>query len=162
MMARLVHALPAPEVRIHRKGYTSAVDMWSLGVIIFVILSGYHPFDPEGIASEDELQSNIKRGRFDFDDPVWDTVSDSAKELIESLIRLDPADRLDCRAILAHPWVKVRSRIVCCVMCGAYSCTAHTRTHAHHYMCVLVVVAHTTEVHASSPQKASHITTHVC
>lgn len=69
-------------------------------------LSGYHPFDPEGTAPEAVLQEAIKHGRYDFNDPVWEDVSDSAKSLIESLIVVDAEERAAADDVLLHPWVK--------------------------------------------------------
>lgn len=98
-------AYSAPEVRILRAPYTHKVDLWSLGVIVFVLCSGYHPFDPEGCASEEELQDAIKHGRFDFDDPVWDRISVDAKDLICRLLVVNPAERLDTGGLLRHSWI---------------------------------------------------------
>jgi hypothetical protein len=68
--------------------------------------AAYHPFDPEGEATEEQLQENIKSGRFDYNDPVWDTVSSSAKDLINHLLVLDPNKRYDTYNVLAHPWIQ--------------------------------------------------------
>lgn len=57
-------AYSAPEVRIQKKAYNHLVDCWSLGIILYVILCGFHPFDPVGTASDEELQDNIKHCRF--------------------------------------------------------------------------------------------------
>ncbi|CAE7354395.1 fhkE [Symbiodinium sp. KB8] len=98
-------AYSAPEVRINRQKYTHKVDTWSLGVIMFVVLSGYHPFDPDGVAPEEELQRNIKYGNVDFDDDVWTGVSGAAQDLIRRLLVVDPRRRYDTGDILAHPWI---------------------------------------------------------
>ena len=63
-------AYSAPEVRIFRRPYSHKVDLWSLGVITFVLLSGYHPFDPDGDVAEEQLQYNIRYAVYDFEDPV--------------------------------------------------------------------------------------------
>lgn len=53
--------------------YGPAVDLWSAGVVLFILLGGYPPFYDE---NEPALFSQIRRGAFSFDDPVWDSVSD--------------------------------------------------------------------------------------
>lgn len=98
-------AYSAPEVKLIRKHYSRSVDMWSLGVLIYVMLGGYHPFDPEGDAADAVLQQNIKDCKFDFDDPNWDKVSDLAKHMIQNLLQLDPSKRLTTYQLLSHPWI---------------------------------------------------------
>ena len=97
----------APEViaKGARSGFHSydlACDIWSCGVILFVLLGGYPPFYDE---SEPRLFDKIRRGSYSFDDPVWQHVSDSAKDLIRRLLNLDPKQRPACARILADPWV---------------------------------------------------------
>lgn len=102
----------APEVKttMQEEGgpacYTAKVDLWSVGVILFVILGAYHPFDPDGDASDAQLWSNICKGEFDFDDPAWDHISHLAKDLIKRLIVVDPEKRYDTDQLLKHPWVE--------------------------------------------------------
>jgi serine/threonine protein kinase len=103
-------AYSAPEVNFGRNAsspshYTAKVDVWSLGVILYVILGGYHPFDPFGDAAEAEVWARICRGEWDFDDPVWAHVSDNAKFLLSSMVCVDPALRFDAQQVLDHPWI---------------------------------------------------------
>jgi serine/threonine protein kinase len=86
--------------------YTAKVDLWSVGVILFVVLAAYHPFDPDGDASDAKLWSNICSGEFDFNDPAWDGISASAKDLIKNLIVVDPNKRFGTDELLNHPWVR--------------------------------------------------------
>lgn len=53
--------------------YSPAVDLWSAGVVLFILLGGYPPFYDE---SEPALFAQIRKGSFTFDDPVWDAISD--------------------------------------------------------------------------------------
>jgi len=82
--------------------YNSAVDMWSVGIVLFILLGGYPPFYDEVDA---ELFEKIKRAKVYFDDPCWDDVSAGAKDLICKLLYADPDVRLTAKQALAHPWV---------------------------------------------------------
>jgi hypothetical protein len=68
-------------------------------------LGGYHPFDPYGVATEDELQDNVRKLKFDFDDEVWEKVSEEAKDLIVAMLRHDPKERPSAKRVLMHPWI---------------------------------------------------------
>lgn len=61
------------------QGYTEAVDMWSAGVIIFILLAGYAPFDDD---NDVMLYQKIKRGEHDMGDAVWDVISPEARDLV--------------------------------------------------------------------------------
>mmetsp|Transcript_68674 Transcript_68674/g.217208 ORF Transcript_68674/g.217208 Transcript_68674/m.217208 type:complete len:398 (+) Transcript_68674:259-1452(+) len=94
----------APEVIAGIPGlaYTEGVDMWSAGVVLYILLSGYPPFYDD---SEPALFDKIRRGDYSFDDPVWDTISESAKDLVRSLLVVDPNKRLSASQTLAHKWI---------------------------------------------------------
>ena len=91
----------APEV-ISGTGYDNKVDCWSLGVILYVMLCGFPPFYAE---ENSELFAQIKSGKFEFHSPYWDTISDSAKDLINKLLIVEPQKRLSTEEILNHPWL---------------------------------------------------------
>lgn len=97
-------AYAAPEVR-NTGGYGPGVDVWSLGVIMYVLLVAYHPFDPRGVVSDDEMRANVESGRFDFADAAWKNVSADAKHLIRCMVAVDPDDRYTAEQVLAHPWI---------------------------------------------------------
>lgn len=81
-----------------------ASDMWSCGVVIFVLLAGYPPFcNQEGKVDADVID-DIVNGRYDFYDEVWDDVTDTAKSLVCSLLQINPDKRLSATAALVHPW----------------------------------------------------------
>lgn len=90
----------APEVL--ESNYSNACDMWSCGVILYVMLCGYPPFDGD---TEEEILLNVQRGEYDFDDEVWDKVSPEAKDLIQKLL-VPENERLSPKEALEHPWLK--------------------------------------------------------
>jgi serine/threonine protein kinase len=91
----------APEV-ISGKPYGPEVDMWSLGVVSFVLLCGYPPFMED---SQQALFAKIRKGQFEFDPQFWDVVSESAKDLVSKLLVVDPKARYTPEQVLAHPWI---------------------------------------------------------
>jgi serine/threonine protein kinase len=92
----------APEI-LTAESYDKSVDMWSVGVIIYILLSGYPPFYAD---SAPALFKKIMDVKYDFDDSVWDDISDSAKDLIRNLLVKDPSKRYTASQCLEHPWVK--------------------------------------------------------
>ena len=74
----------APEVL--NKRYNEKCDIWSCGVILYIILSGVPPFNG---ANDQEIMKNVKIGKFSFSDPCWNNMSDKAKDLIKKLLTYD-------------------------------------------------------------------------
>jgi len=92
----------APEV-LKNKGYDSgAVDMWSTGVILYILLCGFPPFYEEELPA---LFEQILHARYDFPSPWWDNVSKEAKAMVSGLLTIDPKQRLTAEAVLKMPWV---------------------------------------------------------
>lgn len=91
----------APEV-LSGKPYSLACDMWSVGVVTFILLCGYPPFYHEDDGAE--LFKIIKRGKYSFNHQDWSKVSSEAKRFISSLLVLDPAKRATVEEALQHPW----------------------------------------------------------
>lgn len=91
----------APEI-LEGRPYGAEVDLWSLGVIAYILLCGFPPFYDENNAA---LFASIKSGVFDFPSPYWDCVSASAKDLISRLLVVDPKKRLTAANVLEHPWI---------------------------------------------------------
>ncbi|KAF6217245.1 hypothetical protein GE061_001599 [Apolygus lucorum] len=91
----------APEV-LAQKPYGKAVDVWSIGVISYILLCGYPPFYDENDAN---LFTQILKGEFEFDSPYWDDISDFAKNFIRQLMCVDVTKRFTCKQALQHPWI---------------------------------------------------------
>ncbi|XP_075694302.1 serine/threonine-protein kinase 33 [Rhinoderma darwinii] len=91
----------APEV-INAHDYSQQCDIWSIGVIMFLLLSGDPPFMG---SSEDKLFELIKRGELNFSSSVWQSVSEAAKDVLQKLLRVDPADRITANELLDNPWI---------------------------------------------------------
>jgi len=91
----------APEVLKGEK-YDKAVDLWSLGVILYILICGFPPFYHQ---NTNMLYKQIKKGEYDFPDPYWTDISDSAKELVRGLLTVDPKKRMSAKDVLAHPWI---------------------------------------------------------
>ncbi|KAL5806373.1 hypothetical protein ACOSQ3_029268 [Xanthoceras sorbifolium] len=92
----------APEVL--RKHYGPEADVWSAGVIIYILLSGVPPFWAE---SEDEIFQEVLQGDLDFSSDPWPNISESAKDLVRKMLVRDPKKRLSAHEVLCHPWVQV-------------------------------------------------------
>jgi serine/threonine protein kinase len=98
-------AYSAPEMHAPaRPGYAFAFDCWSLGVVIYIALSGAHPFDPTGTFEAAEIKARIQRGDFSFAAPVWARVSPLAIDMVRRLLRVEQESRLSAAACLRHGW----------------------------------------------------------
>jgi serine/threonine protein kinase len=92
----------APEV-LKNKGYDSgAVDMWSTGVILYILLCGFPPFYEEELPA---LFEQILHARYDFPSPWWDNISKEAKSLVQRLLTIDPTKRITAAEVKVLPWI---------------------------------------------------------
>jgi len=94
----------APEV-LTGEAYEKEVDMWSVGVITYILLCGFPPFFDDG-SNMGQLFEQIMSGDFDYPEEYWDEISDDAKDLIDNLLLVDPATRFTAAQALAHPWLQ--------------------------------------------------------
>ncbi|MCD7472433.1 Calcium-dependent protein kinase 20 [Datura stramonium] len=92
----------APEVL--RKRYGQECDIWSAGVIIYILLSGVPPFWDE---TEQGIFEQIVKGELDLVSEPWPAISESAKDLVRKMLVRDPKKRLTAHEVLCHPWVRV-------------------------------------------------------
>ncbi|XP_031243667.1 serine/threonine-protein kinase 33 isoform X2 [Mastomys coucha] len=91
----------APEV-INAHDYSQQCDIWSIGVIMYILLCGEPPFMAN---SEEKLYELIKKGELRFEDPIWDSISDSAKNALKQLMKVDPAHRITAKELLDNQWL---------------------------------------------------------
>lgn len=91
----------APDVL--NKSYNEKCDIWSLGVILYILLVGYPPFN----GSEDKkIIDAVKKGVYTLDEPEWDDVSGEAIDLVKKCLTYDPEKRVSASEALEHPWFK--------------------------------------------------------
>ena len=91
----------APEVL--KKHYDEKCDLWSCGVIMYILLSGRPPF---GGDTDKEIMDKVIIGEYDLKTSPFDKLSSSGKDLIQKLLMIDPQKRLSAQEALAHPWFK--------------------------------------------------------
>jgi len=91
----------APEV-LNATGYDKEVDMWSIGVITYILLCGFPPFYNDSLP---ELFEQIMKADYDFPDDYWKDVSEEAKDFIRRLLVVEPSKRMTGKEALKHPWL---------------------------------------------------------
>ncbi|XP_067213952.1 peripheral plasma membrane protein CASK isoform X11 [Linepithema humile] len=95
----------APEV-IQRRQYGKPGDVWSAGVLLHVLLTGTLPF----VGSRDRLREAICRGRVQMETPLWDPISEPAKDLIQRMLTTDVNHRITIQEVLNHKWLRDRDK----------------------------------------------------
>ena len=96
----------APEI-LRGEKYDYSADMWSLGVIMYIILGGYPPFYEDNQAL---LFKKIKSGSYEFHPDFWGAISSDAKDLISRCLTVPVADRITCEEACRHPWMAKADR----------------------------------------------------
>ena len=99
------HAPPSPYY------YDRSCDMWSVGVILYIMLCGYPPFysDVPNQPISQTMKTRIMKGDFDFPTNEWKAVSDTAKDLVRKLLCVDPHQRIGIEELVRHPWLSSSS-----------------------------------------------------
>ena len=91
----------APEI-LKGKEYGKEVDIWSAGVILYILICGFPPFYADDDVS---LFKNIKSGEFEYTEPYWDDASEEVKDLINSMLVVDPTKRITADGAMKHQWL---------------------------------------------------------
>ncbi|DAZ95817.1 TPA: hypothetical protein N0F65_008536 [Lagenidium giganteum] len=103
----LTWAYCAPEV-LQEEGvsaYDAKSDIWSVGIVLHVLLTGWHPFDVDGRQTKTQMVESIRLGKFDMSEgEVWESVSNDAKDLLRQLLCVDRTKRLTATQALGHAW----------------------------------------------------------
>uniref|UniRef100_A0A1B6CC46 non-specific serine/threonine protein kinase n=1 Tax=Clastoptera arizonana TaxID=38151 RepID=A0A1B6CC46_9HEMI len=94
----------APEI-LTEVGYGLKIDVWAMGVILYILLCGFPPFVSAN-NDQEELFDDILSGQYSFPSPFWDDVSDLAKDLISHMLQSNPELRFSALDVLDHPWIE--------------------------------------------------------
>jgi calcium-dependent protein kinase len=92
----------APEVL--KGNYDNACDVWSLGVILFIMLCGYPPFEGD---NNKEIFKRVLQQKLEFDPEDWTSISDEVKHLITMMLQKEPQTRISIVEALNHPWFSI-------------------------------------------------------
>lgn len=95
-------AYVAPEVLNNNRNYSTKVDIWLAGVLLYVCLCGFPPFSDE--LAPPTMREQILSGKYAFYSPYWDEISDSALDLISNLLIVDPIQRFNVQQAIDHFW----------------------------------------------------------
>ncbi|XP_018590324.2 ribosomal protein S6 kinase alpha-3-like [Scleropages formosus] len=100
----------APEV-LKKQGYDAACDIWSLGVLLYTMLTGFTPFANGPDDTPEEILARIGSGKFSLTGGYWNSVSAEAKDLVSKMLHVDPHQRLTAAQVLRHPWIVHRDQL---------------------------------------------------
>lgn len=96
----------APEV-LNAEGYDKEVDLWSIGVITYILLCGFPPFYAETVP---EVFEQILKAEYDYPEEYWGEISAEGKDFINHLLVVDPKDRLTAKQALKHSWLHSKGK----------------------------------------------------
>ena len=91
----------APEVL--NESYNEKCDIWSCGVILYILLCGYPPFNGE---TDSDIMKAVRKGQYDFPVEEWGSISKEAKDLVTNMLKFEPKKRYSAKECLVHPWIK--------------------------------------------------------
>jgi len=102
----------APEVLLNMRGAhhvcDKSVDIWSIGILTYLLISGNHPFDSK--KSNQNILNRIITGKFKFEEPIWEKVPKECKDFIKKCLVVDPKKRATVEQLLKHPWIVTQSK----------------------------------------------------
>lgn len=101
----------APEL-VKNESFGKAVDIWSLGCVLYILLCGSHPFDPFGDASEAEILAKVVEGEYDVESPTYKMISPQAKDLIAHMLDPNPERRYSGKDVIKHPWMSDAEQVL--------------------------------------------------
>jgi len=100
----------APEV-LKKQGYDAACDIWSLGVLMYTMLSGRTPFATGPEDTPNMILNRIGEGSINLTGGSWDNISDTAKDLLRRMLHIDPSRRYSAAQVLQHNWLRHKSSL---------------------------------------------------
>jgi len=96
-------AYAAPEIVAGDSQYDNTVDVWSIGVITYILLCGFPPFQSNDPVEFCDL---VLKAKYSFPNPEWKGVSDNAKDFIKKIFQTNPSKRPSAKECLKHPWLQ--------------------------------------------------------
>lgn len=96
----------APEVLSNK--YDEKCDLWSIGVILYILLCGYPPFNGQ---TDEHIIRAVKQGKYRTDESEWEMVSEEAIDLVNRLLTMNPNKRINAKDALQHPWIVNYSQV---------------------------------------------------
>lgn len=99
----------SPEI-IAKRPHTQQTDVWSLGIVLYTLLTRRMPF----VVSHDveQTKNNILYRALNFENPLWQTVSEEGKDLLSRMLEKDQKNRISCEGALRHPWLAKGTSLV--------------------------------------------------
>ena len=96
----------APEVL--NNNYDEKCDLWSIGVILYILLCGYPPFNG---SNDEQIIKKVKEGKYRTDEEEWHNISEDAIDILNKLLQYNPNNRISAAEALQHKWIKEQSKI---------------------------------------------------
>jgi len=94
----------SPEM-VKNEPFDEKVDIWALGCVLYILLVGAHPFDPQGDATEAQILASVAKGKFDTSSPQYNDISAQAKDLLNHMLDPCPDTRYNTDQLMLHPWL---------------------------------------------------------
>ena len=96
----------APEVL--NNNYDEKCDLWSIGVILYILLCGYPPFNG---SNDEQIIKKVKEGKYRTDEEEWQNISNDAIYIINKLLQYEPHNRISAAEALQHKWIREQSTV---------------------------------------------------